>query len=170
VPDTIASRKSELSRFPSAEDLWTRYQDGNRQANVTNAEIVNKIEAVTLATQEHAQKTARLAQNAQAGGNRKRLVLAAVVHNDRTRDYWDYTFRLSAAQLAFVGGSVRKSGMIFLPSVYAFANFVDGTPARFRSHVMPQAPDLLHVRLDNIDTSNKVKAGEYQIRVVVLAL
>src|SRR5687768_5549029 len=98
---TIEERKHTLSVFPTSRDAFPSYQDGDRRENVTNAEIVNRIEAVILKTQEHARKTVRLAENASAGANRRRLVLAATVHNDRTRSNWTHRFTLTAEQLRF---------------------------------------------------------------------
>lgn len=169
MADTIVSRKDELSGFPQRRDTFPNYQDGNRKANVTDAEIVNKIEAVILKTQEHAQRTVRVAENASAGGDRKRLLLGNVAYNNVARDTWQYTFELDSLQLAWVGGNVNRPGIMFLPSVYAFADFGDATPVRCRCYVLLHPPNRIEVFFDHVDPSNKLKAGYFYVKLAIFA-
>jgi hypothetical protein len=162
MPD-ITDVLDDYTTFPQSSDTWTTWKNGQQKENCTNAESVNKIEAVIERAQDYNRQTVGVVETGSVTGDRKLLKLHLNVVLTTTKNFHTYDLIFSAEQLRYLGNDLVRAGNIVMVSVMRR----DGT-GQYRGSFIPLNSTTLRLRLDTLDNNGSLSAGTYVVSVTVI--
>lgn len=162
MPD-ITDLLDQYTTFPQSPDVWTTWKNGQQKENCTDAEIINRIEAVTERAQDYNQPTVGVLETVSVTGDRKLLKLHLNVVLTTTKSFHTYDLVFTPEQLRYLGNDLTRAGNIVMVSVMRR----DGT-GQYRGSFIPLNSSTLRLRLDALDNNGSLTAGTYVVSVTFI--